>query len=185
MELLIIRHGQTFANEQKLYLGQSDVLLSSQGRNCLQRVDIEYDLIISSPLKRCVETARIMFEYQYIVLIADLMEIDFGDFENKSHKQLESNPSYQQFLVDAKIIPNGESVEGFKKRVIDFIDKLIKAYCRTDFRIVIVTHGGVIRTVLETYCNKKFFEIAIPYGEGYLLEINNLMQIVRSVKYGK
>ncbi len=77
-----------------------------------------------------------------------LREIDFGRGEQMSFAEIEKKdpeliPAWSRY--DDFVFPGGEAVEGFTKRVADML---------ADFRgggnkeICIVTHGGVIRTMI-------------------------------------
>ena len=65
MKLYIIRHGETFENASNRLQGRIDSNLTEEGKKQALEVrnyfvDKEVDLIVSSPLKRCVETANII-----------------------------------------------------------------------------------------------------------------------------
>ena len=49
-------------------------------------------------MKRCVETAKIINRQSEIVIIDNLKEIDFGDFEYKNYDELRDNPEYIKFI---------------------------------------------------------------------------------------
>ena len=52
----------------------------------------EVQNIYISPLKRCVQTAEILFPGELVHIIDELAECDFGEFENKNYKELDGNP---------------------------------------------------------------------------------------------
>ncbi|MEA2065090.1 MAG: phosphoglycerate mutase family protein [Patescibacteria group bacterium] len=61
----IVRHGETNFNVQNRYLGRTDVSLNSNGKCQTKRMFnyvnlLNIDIIIYSPLKRAVETAKII-----------------------------------------------------------------------------------------------------------------------------
>ena len=64
-----------------------------------------------SPLKRCVQTAEILFPGEPVHIIEELAECDFGEFENKNYKELEGNPHYQEWidrpLIGSEAMPAG------------------------------------------------------------------------------
>ena len=53
------------------------------------------EAIYVSPLKRCVQTAAILFPEEPVHIIEELSECDFGEFENKNYKELDGNANYQ------------------------------------------------------------------------------------------
>ena len=66
-KLILIRHGQTDMNKDQLYYGRLDVPINETGkeqaentRKNLVELEIDYDKIYSSPMKRAYETAEIV-----------------------------------------------------------------------------------------------------------------------------
>ena len=67
MKIYMIRHGQTEWNRLYRFQGQTDIELNENGRELASRVgrgmaDIPFTRVISSPLKRASETARLVLE---------------------------------------------------------------------------------------------------------------------------
>ena len=87
-----IRHGMTQANGEHRYLGKTDEPLSETGIHLLQEKKKEYfssppEFLYTSPMKRCVQTAELLFERNPI-LIPEWKEMDFGQFEGKNYEEL-------------------------------------------------------------------------------------------------
>lgn len=64
MKLYIIRHGETSWNKQKKLQGQRDIMLNDAGIRLAELTgegmkDIDFDLVISSPLIRAKQTAKL------------------------------------------------------------------------------------------------------------------------------
>ena len=90
MDILLTRHGQTEWNVLKKVQGKANIALNETGENqalitAQNLIDEEIDLIISSPLKRALQTAEIINKTKNIPLIIDerISERDFGEFEGK------------------------------------------------------------------------------------------------------
>lgn len=86
--LYIARHGQTIWNAQNKVCGITDVDLTDKGREqakelALAVADKSIDVIISSPLKRAVETSEIVSDTCNIPVIIDerLIEQNYGIYE--------------------------------------------------------------------------------------------------------
>ena len=84
----LIRHGQTIANERGIYIGRTDYPLSEKGRSELAAKLDEFEYpkvqrVYSSPLRRCMETAEILFPYRELLTVSDLQEMVFVDFDWK------------------------------------------------------------------------------------------------------
>ncbi len=178
MRIYLIRHGMTLENIQQRYIGQGDYLLCEEGINSLKKIniDVNFDYIISSPLSRCVDTAKIVFNNHKISLLEeDFAEIDFGNFEGKTYQQLKNDNEYISWISDFKniAIPNGESYKEFRCRVLNAFNKLVTDIKLEKCNIGVVTHGGVIRTIIEEYCGIEFFSVKTEFGGGYILEFNN------------
>ena len=89
----VLRHGMTEANEKGVYIGSTDLPLSDKGAAELAAKTDEYDYprvhrVYSSPLRRCTETAEILFPDTELCTVDDLRELNFGEFENKSIDEL-------------------------------------------------------------------------------------------------
>ena len=97
MVLLLIRHGKTAGNLERRYVGTTDESLCPKGiRELKKRVYPSVDCVIASPMKRCVETARILFGIDVLVRICGgLREMDFGVFEYHNYEELNGDPMYQ------------------------------------------------------------------------------------------
>lgn len=102
-ELLLIRHGKTAGNLLGRYIGsRTDEPLCEEGREGLGGKQLpEVERLYASPMKRCVETAELLwpgFDQKKIEIVTDLRECDFGDFENKNYKELSGNEDYQAWI---------------------------------------------------------------------------------------
>lgn len=180
--LTLFRHGLTNANKKKQYLGWTDAPLSQQGKLETIKVaeklnDLSLDKVITSDLIRCQQTAKLLFPRKNMIKIADLREMNFGVFEEKTYEDLKNNKSYQKWLDSAfKIAPeNGESFELFSKRVLTGLKKAIEILDENDRELVIISHGGVIRLLLSKFVQseKEFFDWKIPNSQGYQLKWEN------------
>lgn len=176
MKIIFIRHGKTLGNLEKRYIGRTDEPLSSIGRNEL--VGQKYpdcDLVIVSRMKRCRETAEILYPGKRFVACDGLEECDFGDFEGKNYLELSCNPDYQKWIDSGgkMTFPNGESTEAFKARCITVFEKAVEKYSDCE-AISFVVHGGTIMSILEKYAVPKmdYFDFQIKNGHGYITEFD-------------
>ncbi len=180
MKLYLIRHGKTKANEKRLYCGSTDIELSEKGKEELSKPakackaligpsDVRF---ITSGMRRCDETLRLLFGDVLFEKDERLREIDFGIFEMKSYEELKNLPEYQKWISGDNEIntpPDGESGLQMKKRVLEALDEILKSNKDT----VIVTHGGVIALIMQTLFaneNKSRYEWQPDFGCGYLIE---------------
>lgn len=191
-----IRHGMTKANEEHRYLGKTDESLSGKGIRFLQEKKKEYfsgppEFLYTSPMKRCVQTAELLFERNPI-LIPEWKEMDFGQFEGKNYEELKDDPCYQKWIDSNGTLPfpGGESREQFIRRSMEGFDWMMsdilkkserntgiqsgtekKQYlrnnCEIEIPVVAVVHGGTIMAVLSSLTGGEYFDFQVKNGEGY------------------
>ena len=140
-ELYLIRHGKTYGNTLGRYIGTTDEELCEEGREALKRLKAgrdfaaaRPDVVYASPLKRCVQTAEILFPEIPVKLVPDLRECDFGAFENKNYQELSGNAAYQAWIDSGGTLPfpGGESREAFQERCIQSGVKTVRVFTDTD-----------------------------------------------------
>ena len=107
--LVFIRHGQTQANKERRYLGKKDESLLESGKEVLlsykeQNIYPTVEYLFTSPMKRCVETANILYPELCPVVIPEWEEIDFGRFENKNYEELKDDIQYQAWLESGGVL---------------------------------------------------------------------------------
>ena len=188
-EFFLIRHGKTAGNLLGRYIGsRTDEPLCDEGREGLAGKQLpEVERLYVSPMKRCVETAEILwpeFDQKNIQKVTDLRECDFGDFENKNYKELSGNGDYQAWIDSNGTLPfpNGESMDLFKSRCLEAFAQIVEEVSGAEqkwkdsgetgmFRAGIVVHGGTIMAILEQYGYPKraYFDYQVKNGCGYRL----------------
>ena len=179
--IYLVRHGLTWANEEHRYCGSTDLPLSDQGiriLNDLKKAAIWpiVDFCYHSGLQRTLQTASILFTAAPMVELKSLREFDFGDFELKNYDELKDNPAYIHWIsqIMTEPCPNGDSREQFHCRVLAGWAQVLAAQSdKPDQSIAVVTHGGVIATVMNEIFpgQKHFYEWQPSCGSGYRLEI--------------
>ena len=188
-ELILIRHGKTAGNLLGRYIGsRTDEPLCDEGREGLAGKQLPgVERLYVSPMKRCVETAEILwpgFDRKKMQKVTDLRECDFGDFENKNYKELSGNGDYQAWIDSNGTLPfpNGESMDAFKSRCLEAFARIVEDVSGAEqewiasgktgiFRAGIVVHGGTIMAILEQYGYPKaaYFDYQVKNGCGYRL----------------
>ncbi|MCE2571576.1 alpha-ribazole phosphatase [Motilimonas eburnea] len=112
-----------------------------QQQNCQQ--------IITSPAKRCFRLAQQIAAQGELTFSPDpaWLEFNFGDWEGKSWQQIgqEQVEAWQRDLLHFSM-PNGESLAQFDLRVVKAWQQLVAH--RLNQRIALVTHAGVIRSIV-------------------------------------
>jgi broad specificity phosphatase PhoE len=168
-KLILIRHGETTWNFQRRYCGFANVALSDNGKRQAKslagRLKTEkIHKIYSSDRKRAIQTAKIIFRDSKIERIPELREIHFGCFEGLTHKQiLKKYPGlYKKWLKDPynTIIPSGEKLADFKKRITRIFKKIISL--NPGKTTAVVCHGGSISILITGILKNRNFWKYIP-----------------------
>ena len=130
IHLTLIRHGATLSNKEGRYLGKTDEALSPEGICGLEKcvADRSYstaDVLFSGPMKRCLETAQILYPGQTPIIIPEWTEMDFGAFEGHNYQELSKDPNYQRWIDSGGTLPfpEGESREEFIHRSVAGYEK--------------------------------------------------------------
>lgn len=182
LELILLRHGKTIANEEHRYIGSTDQSLSESGIRELESAAGKWKEyghskihVFSSPMKRCTETAGIVFEEEFPEIIMELKETDFGEFEMKNHAELDGNSDYQAWIDSNGTIafPGGESRAQFIERTMEGFRKLLER-CREQgiTQAAATVHGGSIMAIMHSMTGEDYYNFLIGNGQGYVLELN-------------
>lgn len=172
MNINFIRHGKTNGNLEKRYIGRTDEPLCETGLAQLKTISYpDCDIVVSSPMKRCIETANLIYPSKQIMIYEDLRECDFGDFEGRNHTELDGNEVYQKWLDSGGlgIFPNGEDSTAFRERSITGFLKAVTDN-KTVNTISFIVHGGTIMSILEKFVvtHKEFYDYMVENGHGYV-----------------
>lgn len=180
-----IRHGDIADTLKGEYIGTTDVPLSEEGRLNLEEYDSRYiypgtQVVFTSPLKRCVQTAKLLYPHQNPLVLDQLSECCFGEWENKSADELRDDPDFERWLAGQTDVkpPRGESGADFTKRVCLIFEQIVEGLMKTNnTEAVIITHGGVIMTLLSVYGipRAKPFEWVMDNGFGYSVRVNPML----------
>ena len=161
MVIYLIRHGETDWNTKRLLQGATDIPLNQNGIEVAQLTaeglrDVEFDLIFTSPLKRALETAKIIRGERKIPIIPDarLREISFGPYEGLCCQKEGWNipdPDFGNFIMNpGEYVPpkGGESIRHLCERTTQFLQELIHHPDYQDKTILLSGHGAVVKGLL-------------------------------------
>lgn len=165
MELVLIRHPRVIIEEGICY-GQSDLECCDQAlRDMTSLVDDAFDLVVTSPLKRCTRVASEVLRSPFVT-DRRLLELNFGEWELKSwndiYQDKRSTFWFDNYYDSSP--PGGESLIELHSRVGDLLRELDRAKKQ---KICLIAHAGSIRSVmlhLKKLPLTEFFSISIPLG---------------------
>ncbi len=161
-KIFIVRHTQTEWNKNKIFTGWRDVNLSEKGIEQAKKIkeilkNEEIDIVISSPMKRCIETYNIIMEDRknYEVIYSyHIIERRYGVLEGKSKEQVKKeNPYTYQYIFHRGYFegpPLGESFKDVEDRILlffDWLNEFLKENKGKD--VLICAHGNSIRLMLK------------------------------------
>ncbi len=153
MKIYCLRHGLTELNKQKKVNGEIDEPISPEGieqaKAAISLIPKEVKYIYTSPMLRARQTAKIInSKLQHSLSIAEnLTEIRMGSFAGKAWTDLEGGEElkHKHRSIQFNYQPQGgESAQDVIKRVLEFVKKIKASH--DDQEVLIVTHGGIIRT---------------------------------------
>lgn len=179
MLIYLIRHGMTAGNRGHRYVGVTDEELTADAVRDLRNARGRYplpDCVFASPMKRCVQTAELLFPGRQPELCGDLRECAFGAFEYRNYLELQGDSRYQAWIDSGGTIafPGGESREEFSDRCCAaFALCCERALARGDSSAAFVVHGGTIMAILERFASpqRDYFDWQVPNAGGYLCEL--------------
>ena len=146
--IYLVRHGETDWNLAHRIQGSTDIELNDTGREQAATTGRllarrSWDAIVTSPLSRARETAQIIAAEVGLgepVLLPAIVERRYGEAEGLDYREID-----ERFPGDTEV-PGRESREAVADRVLPAIVALAEQY--PGQAVIVVSHGGVIRSVL-------------------------------------
>ena len=129
VKIIYFVHGTTTDNAAKLCSGWKEAMLNDLGKeqalslgNVSRERGDKFDAVITSDLKRAVESSNIAFPDFDKITDSRLRECNYGDLDGE-HKSL---VIYEEHIDEA--FPNGESLKDVEKRIRGFVSWLKANY---------------------------------------------------------
>lgn len=153
-EIVLVRHAESEANLAGAWQGRGDAAVSDGGRTQIEALAARAaslpapDLVLSSPLARAVESARAFGSPENA---DDLIEIDLGRWEGVSFDVVASTDMDRLRAIyggsDDPFGDTGERMSEVAARAWAVVDDAARRV-GSDGRAILVTHGGVIDSLL-------------------------------------
>jgi uncharacterized phosphatase len=152
----LLRHGQTDWNIDFRLQGTTDIELNQIGIDQAMLAGklipgSEWDVLLSSPLSRALETARIVAaaaELPAPVIEPLLLERAFGAAEGLTYAE------YRERFPEGMVVPDGETIPELAARAARFLEHIAATY--PGQRVLAVSHGAFIRKAIKLASDGKF-----------------------------
>ncbi len=179
--ILLIRHGATAGNLQRRYIGRTDEGLCDVGvaqaeglrRALAARKNPLPAALFISPMRRCRETAALVFPEMAPAVIDGLREMDFGILEGNTHAEMECDPRYRAWVASEgrNTIPDGESRASFDARC---VGAFLALHLAPSDDAAIVCHGGTVMALLSALGDSRrgYYDYQPKNAEAFVCEMD-------------
>ena len=191
--VFLLRHGETAWNKLGRIMGRTQVPLGADGIQQIQKIapliaTLDLDGIYTSPLRRAVQTARVLAEGTNLPIRKSegLNEIAFGDWAGRYFDELIDDELYRHFIKSpAKtLLPGGETISDVQRRGLSVIREA--AQKKSGGRFLFVSHGDVIRAILCHYMKlplNEYRRLRVDNGSLSALQTNGRWAEIKYVNY--
>jgi len=145
-EIVLVRHGETEWSLSGQHTGTTDVPLTDNGRRVAESLGErlggrEYAVVMSSPLTRSLETARLAGYGEEVAIREELREWEYGAYEGLSTPQIrEERPGWWLWRDGC---PDGETAAEVGERA----DRVIADLREIDGDALVFAHGHILRVL--------------------------------------
>jgi broad specificity phosphatase PhoE len=156
VDIILVRHGETEWNVGEVFRGCADIDLNENGRNQATLLgtylaDTGIQAVLSSPLKRALDTARaIAVNHGLKVQVSDgLNDLDFGEWEGLAVTLVRDR--YGELFAEWSEhpervrLPGGETLDDVRHRSMLVVEKVIG---EQKGAVALVTHRVVIKVLV-------------------------------------
>jgi len=189
--IFLIRHGQTNANADGVYMGWSNENLNELGyaqaqRLVLKLANMSIASIYTSPLQRAITTATILAESHDLKLkvIDDLTEIRLGDWQGLHSDEIKKNwpELWQQSRIDPSevILPGGESYKNVTNRAVRAFQTIVST--NQGKQVAIITHEAIIKVLIAHILgvpNSIYRKIEVDNGSLSIIQAGENLKLIR------
>jgi probable phosphomutase (TIGR03848 family) len=157
--LLLIRHAVTDMTGKRLYGRSEGVSISElgteQAASLAERMaEVRVDALYSSPLDRCLETARPIQEACGVKVreLPGVIEIDYGTWTGRAFTSLRRLKLWQEFHGGTPSVPRfpgGETLAEAQRRAVAAVEEVLERHPKET--VAVVTHGDIVALVLAHY----------------------------------
>jgi alpha-ribazole phosphatase/probable phosphoglycerate mutase len=177
MKITLIRHAQVIQEYLGKYNGHIDIPLSQEGLNQTKKLasqlqGCKFDKVYCSDLLRAKQTLEALDLPQTPIFTKELREKSWGRHEGKSYDEItQEGIVYENFEQWLNAL-DGEDIYTYQQRIKEYF--LQNIFQEKVNHILVVTHSGVIKTllgILNNYTLEEAFSLKIDYTSTTVLEL--------------
>ena len=152
-EVWLVRHAETEWSRTGRHTGRTDVPLTDAGRERARELgalmgDRRFALVLTSPLERARETARLAGFGEHCEVREDLLEWDYGDYEGVTTADIRTEHPDWYLWRDG--VPNGETADEVGARC----DRVVEEILATEGDVALFAHGHVLRALAARWAQE-------------------------------
>jgi probable phosphoglycerate mutase len=150
VRITVVRHGATEWSRSGRHTGRTDLPLESGGEDEARRIadrlqGLRPALVLSSPLRRALDTCKLAGFGDAVATDNRLLEMDYGAYEGLTTAEIrKTRPDWDLF---ADGCPGGETVEDVGRRADSIIGELLDGAVYDGAEVLIFAHGHVLRVL--------------------------------------
>ncbi len=151
--VVLVRHGETEWSRDGRHTGRTDIPLTTEGQRKATALAQplrawHFALVLSSPLRRALDTCRLAGYGATAQVRPELMEWDYGRYEGLTSRQIaEQNPGWSLWRDGG---PDGETPADVGRRV----DRVIAQVRQVAGDALIFAHGHILRVLAARWLDE-------------------------------
>jgi broad specificity phosphatase PhoE len=169
--IVVVRHGETEWSASGQHTSGTDLPLIEAGREQARALGAplrghSFSLVLSSPMRRALETCSLAGFDSVVSVSDDLHEWDYGEYEGLTTPQIrESRPDWNLWRDGC---PGGESPEQVGARA----DRVLASLCAADGDALLFAHGHILRVI-----GARWIEQPVGFGARLGLSAGSLSEL--------
>ena len=166
--IYLIRHGETEWAKNGRHTGRTDIGLTDTGREHAGFLlpifdEVKFTRILSSPLQRALETAKLAGLTSRVESDKELLEWDYGDYEGLTTQQIRDRvPGWSIWTHPC---PNGETIDQISQRA----GRVVATLRSIAGNVAIFSHGHFLRVLVS-----RWIGLSADHGSRFLLGTSTL-----------
>jgi broad specificity phosphatase PhoE len=163
VRLWLVRHGETEWSASGQHTGRTDLPLTATGEQRARAVGSllagrRFALVLTSPMRRAVDTCRLAGYGGQATVDSDLVEWDYGAYEGHTTHEIQSERPGWFLWRDG--VPSGESIDQVAARAQAVIDRALSS----SGDVLLFAHGHILRILSSCW-------LGLPPAEGRLFAL--------------